>query len=234
MLHYAKRRKYQRRGAIAVLTALMMTILVGMVAFAVDYGYLVKVRTDLQRAADAVALAAVQDLVPAANGTQDLSRTKLTARTYAQRNLKDSSFQIVDADIEIGRFDPDTIYSHVTLLPSGKFDAVRVTLRRDGVSNPLVPLFFARVLGSRQSDVVASATAVLQKAAIMRPGADVLPFAIPAALWDALLEGQSFTGYADGRLKDASGHNVPGNWGTLDIGPADNSTSLSATRSSMA
>ena len=52
-----------RRGVILVIAALMMTVLVGMVAFAVDYGYILKVRTDLQRSADASALAAVQDLI---------------------------------------------------------------------------------------------------------------------------------------------------------------------------
>ena len=186
MLHNSPRRKGQRRGAIVVLTALMMTFLVGMVAFAVDYGYLVKVRTDMQRAADAAALAAVQELVPSTNGTQDLNRTRATVRAYAQRNLKNTSFQIVDADIEIGRFDPDTIYSHVTLLPSGTLDAVRVTLRRDGVSNPRVPLFFACVLGIRQAQLAASATAVLQQAEIMLPGADILPFATPVDLWNSL------------------------------------------------
>ena len=41
-----------------VLTAMMMVALAGMVAFAVDYGFLVKVRADMQRAADAAALRA--------------------------------------------------------------------------------------------------------------------------------------------------------------------------------
>ncbi len=38
-----------RRGAIMVMAALLMTALVGLIAFSVDYGYLLKVRTDLQR-----------------------------------------------------------------------------------------------------------------------------------------------------------------------------------------
>ena len=238
MRHNSPCGKHRRRGSIAVLTAVMMTFLVGMVAFAVDYGYLVKVRTDLQRAADAAALAAVQDLVPSAYGWQNLDRVRATVRPYFGATYGDPAFLIADTDIEIGRYDPETIYSHVTLFtvatgatswhastPSETLDAVRITLRRDGASNPLVPLFFACVLGSRQADVVASATAVLQKAEIMLPGADVLPFATPVSLWNSLYEGQTWSGYADGRLKDAFGHTVPGNWGTLDIGPTDNSTS---------
>ena len=130
-----------------MLAVLFIVAFVGMLAFAVDYGYLLKVRTDLQRAADAAALAAVQDLTPAANRSQDLDAARATARTYTQKNLEDPSFQVAAEDIEIGRFDPQTIYSHVTLLNTGTFDAVRVTLRRNGSMNPLVPLFFARVIG---------------------------------------------------------------------------------------
>jgi hypothetical protein len=59
----------------------------------------------------------------------------------------------------------------------------------------------------------------------MQPGAEVLPFATPQALWDSLEPGDIWTAYGDGRLRDSSGANVPGNWGTLDIGSTDNSTS---------
>jgi len=69
----------ERRGVILVLSALMMVALVGLVAFAVDYGYLLKMRTDLQRSADAAALAAVQDLIRKPDGTQDLSTARATA-----------------------------------------------------------------------------------------------------------------------------------------------------------
>ena len=56
-----RNRKSKRRGAILALVALLMVPLFAMLAFAVDYGYLLKVRTDLQRTADAAALAAVQE-----------------------------------------------------------------------------------------------------------------------------------------------------------------------------
>ena len=44
--------------------------------------------TDLQRAADAAALAAVQDLIPSDDGDQDLAQARATARTFAQSNLE--------------------------------------------------------------------------------------------------------------------------------------------------
>lgn len=220
------RKALRHRGAIAVLAAIMLTVLLGAIAFAVDYGYLVKVRTDLQRAADAAALAATQDLIRLADTTQDLSQTRATTQEYARSNLGDAGFQIADADIEIGRFDPDTVYSSVNLLNNGTLDTVRVTLRRDGVSNPLIPLMFARVLGHQQASVSASATAALQKAEHLFPGADILPFATPVELWDGLDVGDTWNAYGDGKLKDAYGGDIPGNWGTLDIGQSNNSTSV--------
>ena len=55
-------RKHQtRRGAITVLTAFMSIMLVGMVAFSVDIGYLLSAKEELQRSADSSALAACSE-----------------------------------------------------------------------------------------------------------------------------------------------------------------------------
>lgn len=199
--------------------------LVAMVAFAVDYGYLLKIRTDLQRAADSAALASVQELVPRADGSQNLDAARYRIREYLARNI-DPAFVILDSDIEIGRYDPATIYSQVTLLPTGIFDTVRITVRRDEQANLPVSLFFARVLGSRSSGVTASATAVLQRASAIPPGAMILPFAVPVSEWESKDHGEIWSIYADGKLTDSDGAEVPGNWGTVDIGPTKNSTNL--------
>ena len=106
--------RHNRSGAVAVLLALLMVPMLVMVAFSVDYGYLLRVECDLQRCADAAALACVQDLVPDATGTQDLDAVRGALRNYVTAN-SDQSFQVLDADIEIGRYDPATIYTNVTL-----------------------------------------------------------------------------------------------------------------------
>ena len=51
----------QRRGAISVLAAFMSVMVLGMVAFAVDVGYVLSTKQELQRTADAAALAACWD-----------------------------------------------------------------------------------------------------------------------------------------------------------------------------
>ena len=219
-------KKHPRQGGIAVLAAVLLLPLVAMLAFSVDYGYLLKQRARLQRAADAAALAAVRDLVPDEDGEQDFDVAYATVREYAQANIPEiSGFSVLDSDIEIGRYDPATIYSGVTLLDDGIADTVRVTLRRDSSANSPVSLFFAHVLGIGDSDVVVTATAVLQKGTFLGPGSGVLPFTIPQHEWDALDDGEEWNVYGDGKIEDDNGNVIPGNWGTCDLGAENNSTS---------
>ncbi len=212
-----------RRGSILVLVALASIPLLGMVAFAVDYGYLLKAKTDLQRAADSAALAGVLSLEPAADGTQDLAAVRAAVRSYVEANAGDG-FTVLDADIEIGRFEPSTVYTKVEILSTGIFDTVRVTLRRDGNSNPQASLFFAKAIGFGQASVVATATAALQKASGLKAGSDVLPFAVPLYEWEKQDSGAEWSIYGDGKILDMYGSEVPGNWGTVDVGLGNNST----------
>jgi Flp pilus assembly protein TadG len=55
--------KGSRRGAVAPLTAIMMVPLLGLVAFAIDAGWMALSRSGLQDAADAAALAGAQQLI---------------------------------------------------------------------------------------------------------------------------------------------------------------------------
>ncbi|MBM4005759.1 MAG: hypothetical protein FJ295_21145 [Planctomycetes bacterium] len=215
----------KRTGAIAALSAILLVPIMGLAALAIDYAYLLTVRTELQRAADAAALAGVRELTPDSNGNQNLSAVTDVIRTYAANNLPNvSNFTVRDADIAYGRIDPLTAYTGFTLLNNGIYDTVQVTLRRDSLANAPVSLFFARILGINGSGVSASATAVLQKATRLEPGADILPFAIPKNSWDSQSVGNSWSIYGDGRVIDGNGATLPGNWGTVDIGSHNNST----------
>lgn len=214
--------RIRRRGAIVVLAAILLPVLGGMIAFGVDYGFLVKAQSDLQRAADAAALASVQSILSDESESGDVETVREIVREYATRNL--GAFTVADSDIEVGRFDPATIHVSPTLLSDGTFDAVRVTFRRDGESNPRAPLFFARLFGQNETALVASATAVLQKAQHLPAGANVLPFATPQSVWDEMSVGDRWDVYGDGKMKDSAGSDIPGNWGTVDIGAANNST----------
>jgi hypothetical protein len=110
--------------------------------------------------ADAGALAAMQDLLPADDGTQDLTAVRATVRSYVALNV-DTPLEVLESDIEIGRYDPSSIYSGVTLLDWGIYDTARVTLRRDGQVNSPVSLFFTKVFGTQDAAVTVTSTAVL-------------------------------------------------------------------------
>jgi hypothetical protein len=209
----------------AVIVAVMMPVFIIMLAFTIDCGYLLRERAKLQRTADAAALAAVRELVPDSLGNQDLDAVRAMVRQYVSANLPErTGFSVLDADIEIGRYDPETIYSEVTLLDDGILDTVRVTLRRDAAANGPVSLFFTGIFGIANSEVRASACAVLQKARYLQAGVGVIPFSIPESQWLAAEQGDSWSIYGDGRITDGNGNKLPGNWGTLNLGPSANST----------
>lgn len=232
----------RRRGVIAPLLAILAVPLLGMVAFSIDYGYLAVMQSELQRTADAAVLSAVIDLVPNPDGTQNLQRARDRVVEYVQANLAnspagDSGFIVLDADIETGQYDRATINDTsqpVVLFETGLHDAVRVTLRRDASANGPVQLFFARLLGVNEQPLEVTATAVLRRASGLQEGVYILPFAIPVEFWDSLPEGQVFRVWSDSKITDEydnqvnviddSGNEVPGNWGTVDIGLQNNST----------
>ena len=69
-----------RRGNAVVFVGMMLPVMCGFIALAVDYGFLLYVRADLQRSADHAVLAAVRDLEPSYDGSQDLSQVRATLR----------------------------------------------------------------------------------------------------------------------------------------------------------
>ncbi|MEZ6097115.1 MAG: pilus assembly protein TadG-related protein [Pirellulaceae bacterium] len=213
-----------RRGAVVVLFALLIIPLLGLIAFVVDYGYLVATKVNLQRAADNAALAAVRDLVPDSYGYQDAAAVRQTLRDYVNQNL-DDGFIVLDGDIVIGRYDPATAYSNFHIVSSGIYDTVQVTVRYDEQANSPISMFFAKVLGIDSEELAATATAVLQKARYLPEGSDILPVAVPVDVWNDNPLGEVWSIYGDGKIEDYQGHEVPGNWGTIDVGANSNGTS---------
>ena len=217
-------KRNQRRGTVAAFLCFMMLPLLGLLALSVDYGFLLYVRTDMQRVADQAVIAGVRDLTPDAFGNQDFEKVRATVRQYVALNLGDE-FVVQDSDIEIGRFNPDTIYGSLELLNNGIRDTVRVQIRRDDLANNSVSLYFARVFGKDDSNVDAYSTAILRRARFLGPGTSVLPIAIEQKSWNHMAQGETASIYGDGRIEDANGNTIPGNWGTVDIGPNSNSSS---------
>jgi hypothetical protein len=141
-----------RRGATIVLAAILLVAMLAMIAFSLDVGYIVLVRTQLQVAADASAMAAVGSLGSPPGEVIDV------AKQYAAYHFGGGvPVQLIDKDVEFGNWDTTTrIFA-----PTAEVgNAIRVTARRDSSTNGESPLFFANVFGKRSFSMSASAVAM--------------------------------------------------------------------------
>jgi len=160
-----KSRPSQRRGVVAVWTAISMTALVGFAALSVDIGYLYVVRTQLQAAADAAALAGgtafLEDIVLTRDEYLLQYNACQRARVTSLKNISDTHDTILEwGDIFVGRHDFGNPAS--ALSATGRSNAVDVTVRcTPGSANGPVSLFFAAIFGITESGVGATARAAM-------------------------------------------------------------------------
>lgn len=149
-----RRGRSGRRGSVLVLTAISMVVMVAMVAFAVDTGYILHVRTDLQRTADACALAG------AAEVPNETEARRVVREVAAENGWDFTSWGLDGLEVACGYWDRDAA-TFTSPAPSGKpTNSVRVTVKRlEATGNP-VKLFFGSFFGTSQTDVTASATAM--------------------------------------------------------------------------
>ena len=256
-------RNRHRKGNIVVITALMMVTMVAMLAFACDLGYVLVARTELQRTADAAALASAWELLDERRllGDDYLLAVEASARdvasSYTGFNDVRGAEMTIDlnasnhpqGDIVIGRYQSDGKLS--TLGEPDRYNAVRVRVQRSSERNGPVTLFFARIFGRNSLDSSAEAIATFADgitgfhATEDTGNTSLLPFAIDVKDWHNLLNGAGSDEWtynpktkvvssgSDG-LRELSlfpdtqqGHSgiTPGNFGTVDIGSADNSSS---------
>jgi len=147
-------------GAVAVITGLAATALVGFLGISVDLGRLFVIKSELQTGMDACALAAATQLRPGLNDPNALDRAIAFGRTPANR----VNFQGQALDKQAIRFAfSDTLGgSYVEYSGAGGQGALANTARYVRCTYPLadVPVFFARVLDSTRTSATVAATAV--------------------------------------------------------------------------
>jgi hypothetical protein len=140
-----------RRAAITVLAAFMMIMMLGFVAFGVDVGYMMLVKTQLQVAADSAAMAAGANM--AGTNTQMVT----AAQTFAgYHKAGGSKVNLNTSDIQYGLWDSTAR----TFTPSAVAgNAIKVTTRRDS-STGSNNTFFGRIFGVNSFNATASAVAL--------------------------------------------------------------------------
>jgi len=208
--------------------ALMMAFMLTMVAFAVDVGFMHCARTDLQRSADAAAIAACWELRKAPSSqTANMTSTEVTnARTqavsYAGLNkvlnattaINSNTSNSTSGDVVVGYLsNPSSPSCAMDTSQLTKDNAVQVTVRRSSAENGTVPLFFAKVLGLSSETMSATATAAIlsnfNSFKMPSDGSDlgILPFALDKYTWDQLLAGTQVSGPDGGTGYDTWSYN---------------------------
>lgn len=208
----------RRRGVIVPLSAVLAVILFGMVAFAVDLGWIAVVKSDLQNAADSAALAGVDPLMdnyvlyhlPNQTAAQKstllnsaMAGARARAKQFAAYNAAGGvgSLKLLDSDIEFGFLDAADQY---TALPTytGYPNTVKVTIRRDDAANGKLGLFFGGVFGLKSTPVTSTAAATLYSGKIdsftpASRNAGILPMTYDVNHWyDFLKTGKGPDGVA--------------------------------------
>jgi Flp pilus assembly protein TadG len=197
----------QRRGAVVVLMAFMLMVLVAMLAFALDIGYICRVQTELQNAADAAALSGAHEALRAAArndaDTSVLANITIQSAQQAAQQIGSSNqaggveLTLPTADIIVGYEaspgpQPIEGWSGGDPVPN----CVQVTVRRDGVANGALPLIFGPLLGKQYSDLSATATAAYNPGRFKVTGfkrtsderySGLLPITIHIDTWNAFI-----------------------------------------------
>jgi len=196
----------RRRAIVAVQVAVLLVVMFGFAALTIDVGTLYNARAELQRSADAAALAGASAYVGNSmmrvrmtpNDSESLADTLAYAidRTtrYSEFNKAlNETTRIEDGDILTGWLDPSATVGDILTNPASvDYNAVSVMIRRrrdGGGVNSSVPYFFATIFGKAEGASSASAVAVFDDRVsgfeISDGSGGMLPFSIHE---DALAE----------------------------------------------
>ncbi len=237
----------RRRGVAAVLGLFLVLSLVVLMGVTLDFGNIRVAQNELQRAADAAAMAACWEVYEVQSQSPGSSQWSMRmgalqgANAISAHNVVGEGAPQLDfSDVEVGAYDAITGQFNSS---SSTPNAVQLILRRQSSSNGELPLFFGGLTGRDTQSLQTTATAAMfsQIIGFNEPHSGdsigILPIALDEPSWQDAVNGISDDDYAfsNGSVDDGSdgvseanlypkGTGAPGNRGTLDIGGADNST----------
>ncbi len=222
--------RHRRRAVVAVQVGIVMVVLLGFAALTVDLGALYNTRADLQRTADAGALAGASayvtdEMMQIRMETGDastlayvtgLAATRVNEFAALNPTLGLSTSAVASGDIMTGWINLNSASDIIHTNPQPvDFNAVQVTVRReaggDESSNGPVEFLFAPIFGRLVGETSASAVAVFDDRfatfSAGAPGAGMLPFTIHRDAFESeLAAGSDQYAYdnADDTVIDAS------------------------------
>lgn len=143
-IRFSKTQK-NRRGAMLVLIAIMMIILMIALAFSVDVAYMQLSRTELRASTDAAARAGAEAL----SRLQSESGARAAAVNLASQNkVAGQPLSLANSDITIGHTEVNSSGTWIFSTTGTPFNAVKVNGARTSTSNSgSIPLFFGGMFG---------------------------------------------------------------------------------------
>jgi hypothetical protein len=172
-------------GTVALIVGIAIFVLLGAAALGLDVAHMVMVKSQLQKAADAGALAGARGLWPLVLPAVDPAATRNpncvagqdAARVTAHNNTVDGRNLAYDSEItvEVGQWD----FTARNFTPgcSSNSNAVRVNTRRDGVV-----MLFAKIFGISTANLSGRAIGVMGPASAVGQG--TLPIAVDSRYTD--------------------------------------------------
>ncbi len=150
-----------RRGAMIILIAIMLSVFVVMAAITVDYSYFQLVRTELRSTTDAAARAGAEAL----SRTESVAEARAAAIHYAESNtVGGQPLLLSDSDVIVGRVELNNQLRWEFAENALRPNAVRVNARVGaGARHPAIPLFFSGVHGQADISPTCTATAGQQE-----------------------------------------------------------------------
>ncbi|MEX0585817.1 MAG: TadG family pilus assembly protein [Pirellulales bacterium] len=204
-----------RRGVVLLLTLFLLVAMLAITALALDLGYVMVAQTELQRTADATAMAAAWDLIDEemvkSNGDPSIRLESIrdTATHYAAANyvcgdspdIDQNADNVTTGGVVVGYLDLDDPDAELSTEDPETYNAVQVRVERVSTLNGEVPFFFARALGYSSIAKNATAVAAIQSnfGGFGTPSdggnLGILPFALDETTWDGLLAGVGSDNY---------------------------------------
>ena len=184
----------KQRGAVAIVVAIFLPILITIAALAIDISNLMLVKNELQNAADAAAQAGAQCLYRRTecgnlNNTVPDWSTAHTRATLAVPNNAVQGTALADSVVTSGYWNVTGTPNTLQLLPhtpgANDAPAVQVTIAKESGKNAgSVTLYLAGLMGLRNTDLSATAISVVTSPGTEGPGG-LFPFAITKCMYDA-------------------------------------------------
>ncbi|MBN2325941.1 MAG: hypothetical protein JXR73_02215 [Candidatus Omnitrophica bacterium] len=189
------------RGAVIVMFLVLLSVMMLMVAFSLDVGYVYATKAELQHAADAAALASIWELFE--ESPDFVGRIQ----EYAgyNRAADASTLNVLPEDVKVGYMqNPFDIQGEVDVESAEISNSIEVTIRRSQNVNGPLGLFLGAFTGLDEIQLHATARAVVTDRIIgfdsppfpmndsYPSSGQIMPFAIKNSLWDAITNSGEF------------------------------------------